>query len=91
MMNQVNIDISKISSLEDFHDEVTQALRFPSYYGRNKDAFWDCLSDYADDVEVTLVGVTSLKAELKKALSDYLAMLKEHADKNPESFKLIRR
>ncbi|MGH9870573.1 MAG: barstar family protein [Candidatus Polarisedimenticolia bacterium] len=33
------------STLDDFHHEVATALQFPDYYGRNLDAFNDCLSD----------------------------------------------
>ena len=33
------------STLEDFHAEVSKALKFPAHYGRNLDAFRDCLSE----------------------------------------------
>jgi len=41
----VTFDCSTWESQEDFHADVSQRLRFPSYYGRNLDAFNDCLSE----------------------------------------------
>jgi RNAse (barnase) inhibitor barstar len=40
-------DCSGWSSEEDFHDAASQMLGFPSYYGRNLDAFNDCLCGIA--------------------------------------------
>lgn len=41
----VTFDASTWESPEDFHADVSQRLRFPEYYGRNLDAFNDCLSE----------------------------------------------
>lgn len=39
-----------------FHRDVAEKLSFPTYYGRNLDAFNDCLSDLEmDDVRGTLL------------------------------------
>lgn len=37
------IDCTGWSSEEDFHDAISTKLAFPAYYGRNLDAFNDCL------------------------------------------------
>ena len=39
----------------DFHDAVTEALSFPGYYGRNLDAFNDCMRDVEVPVEGGMV------------------------------------
>ncbi|NOT36113.1 MAG: barstar family protein [Saprospiraceae bacterium] len=40
-----NIDGDCCRSEEDFHKEISNALHFPEYYGRNLDSLFDCLSD----------------------------------------------
>ncbi|MDX5386420.1 MAG: barstar family protein [Marinobacter sp.] len=44
----------EILSEADFHNKISEAMNFPSYYGKNLDALWDVLST---DIErpVTLV------------------------------------
>lgn len=39
---------------DSFHDVFEQALGFPEYYGRNMDAWIDCLT-YADDADSGMV------------------------------------
>ena len=48
------------------HDVVAQALRFPDYYGRNGNAFIDCLRDILDgrDAPRTLRPGESLTIDL---------------------------
>lgn len=43
------IDCSTWTSKHDFHSIVSSVLEFPSYYGKNLDAFNDCLSDIYDN------------------------------------------
>jgi len=38
------IDGNMIKNMDDFHDQISKALPFPDYYGRNFDALWDVLS-----------------------------------------------
>ncbi len=40
------IDVSKIKSWDDFHAIFSKELSFPSYYGRNQDAWIDCMTDF---------------------------------------------
>lgn len=41
--------------MDAIHDAVTEALKLPAYYGRNLDALYDCLTEVAFDVEITLL------------------------------------
>jgi hypothetical protein len=43
----VALDAGPWATEADMHREIAQALNFPDYYGRNLDAFNDCLSDVA--------------------------------------------
>ena len=41
---KVEIDGKSVTTVEQFHTEVSQKLGFPSHYGRNLDALWDVLT-----------------------------------------------
>ena len=56
MSKTVSIDCTKISDWSSFHDEFSQAFRFPAFYGRNSAAWVDCLSTPG---EMRDVGLTS--------------------------------
>jgi len=57
------------------HDRLARELAFPEWYGRNLDALFDCLTDLAEDVSVTL-----LYPELLPGLT---AVLNDAAADNP--------
>jgi RNAse (barnase) inhibitor barstar len=39
------LDVSEIATTEALHGLLESSLGFPGYYGRNWDAFWDCITD----------------------------------------------
>src|SRR6185436_7352827 len=47
-----DFDARRWKTEDDFHDDMSKALKFPEYYGRNLDAFNDCMTD----VEVPIEG-----------------------------------
>ncbi|MBN8693365.1 MAG: barstar family protein [Bacteroidetes bacterium] len=47
-MTQKTIDLGGIKSSLDFHNKLSAELNFPSYYGKNWDAFWDMISNSVD-------------------------------------------
>ncbi|MBD5779652.1 barstar family protein [Pelagicoccus sp. NFK12] len=44
-MKKIKLDVSKISDWDSFHDFFSEELGFPDYYGRNMDAWIDCVGD----------------------------------------------
>jgi hypothetical protein len=54
----VKIDASSIDSWETFHSVFAEALGFPDFYGRNMDAWIDCLT-HADDADAGMLRVTT--------------------------------
>lgn len=44
MENIVEIDCSEIRDWESFHNVFSRSLGFPNFYGRNMDAWIDCMS-----------------------------------------------
>ncbi|MGO9753405.1 MAG: barstar family protein [Solirubrobacteraceae bacterium] len=47
-MPVVEVDLSQVSDWESFHNVFAQTLGFPDFYGRNMNAWIDCLT-YADE------------------------------------------
>jgi hypothetical protein len=54
MEHVIRIDASRIRDWGTFHSVFQNALGFPGYYGRNMDAWIDCLT-YADDAQAGMV------------------------------------
>lgn len=50
-------DCAKWRGIDDFHNDISFALKFPSYYGRNFNALIDCLRDlgFPEDSGILLV------------------------------------
>jgi RNAse (barnase) inhibitor barstar len=45
MTRNIQIDCSKISDWESFHNYFSKAVGFPRFYGRNMNAWIDCMTD----------------------------------------------
>ena len=75
----VEIDLLGASTKEEVHDRIAQALGFPDYYGRNWDAFDECIHDLSEPVShIRITGVAALEAQLprearllRKCFQDY--------------------
>ena len=52
IMARVEIPADQIVDWPSFHDVFAKALSFPAYYGRNGDAFIDCMWDIARGQDV---------------------------------------
>jgi hypothetical protein len=44
MPKNIQIDGAMITDWDSFHDQFSQALGFPGFYGRNMDAWNDCMT-----------------------------------------------
>ena len=87
-MEQIRINLSQIENEESFHDLVVSAFSFPSYYGRNKDAFWDCLTEIFGEVTVSVSGYNELDETLRGFVDGYITMLKEYQEESGGEFKV---
>ena len=58
-MKRVSLDTTRIKDRDSFHDEFARAFGFPDFYGRNMNAWIDCMS-YLDEPES---GMTSIPLE----------------------------
>ncbi len=62
-MPVVIVDLTAVKGAEDFHDVFAAALGFPSFYGRNLDAWIDCVS-CADDPGAGMTSITVAPGEV---------------------------
>jgi hypothetical protein len=56
MTKIVQIDCRKIKDWDSFHDHFSQTFGFPAFYGRNMNAWNDCMT-YLDDPESGMTSV----------------------------------
>ena len=72
MMKDIYFDCSKITDKASFHDEISSALSFPDYYGKNLDALYDCLTELSDQ-HLVLEHFSALE----NTLGDYASSIKQ--------------
>ena len=89
MRKRIVLPLSSIDSMNGFHDLVASMLEFPSYYGRNLDAFRDGITDNIEDIDIVLVGVSALPDDLKSELTAYVELLREYQEKSNGKLKLF--
>ena len=58
------IDRTGIGNRADLHDRLQEALPLPVWYGRNLDAFYDCLTEKAEEWNLTFCGTGDADAVL---------------------------
>lgn len=79
----VSIPTDLIADWDSFHDVFAKALGFPAFYGRNMNAWIDCMS-YADDADAQMLVRAVLPGELLVLQIDNAA---DFAARCPEQFK----
>ena len=76
--NHAVLDLSGCQYVSELHERIEKALNFPEYYGRNLDAFWDCINHECDVNFVTIVGIDTVAENLKPTVQIILNMLEEN-------------
>lgn len=77
-MKKATIDFTGCKYLVELHQRIQEALDFPDYYGKNLDAFGDCISCDCDVDFISIVGSKSIAADLKSTVAEILNMLEEN-------------
>ena len=80
----VEIPASKIRDWDTFHDVFAAVLGFPEFYGRNMDAWIDCLT-YADEDD----GMRAVVVPPGEVLTLQLAGAAEFAERCPEQYAAV--
>jgi RNAse (barnase) inhibitor barstar len=83
--NIVTIDTSLIDNWEDFHTIFAKVMGFPDFYGRNMNAWIDCMT-YIDDPDDTM---TTIHAPVNGVLVLNLEWMSTFRKRCPEIAKAI--
>ena len=80
-----SIDCSKIQGWRSFHDEFAAVFEFPDFYGRNMNAWIDCMTslDTPDD------GMTGIHAAKGDVLMLQLENVAPFRERHPELYAAI--
>jgi hypothetical protein len=81
----VPIPTSQITDWSSFHEVFAEALGFPSFYGRNMNAWIDCMT-YADD---PVAGMLARGVRPGELLTLRIDDASDFADRCPEQFKAL--
>ena len=80
----VEVPMSQIHDWGTFHDTFAQTLGFPDFYGRNMDAWIDCLT-YADEDD----GMRAITAGPGEVLTLQLEDCREFRTRCPEIYQVL--
>lgn len=85
-INSINLNLADLNNESDFQDRLIEVFDLPNYYGRNLDAFWDCLTEIIEPTQVDIQNLNSVPAELRTFMECYLSLLVEYQTEAKGSF-----
>jgi ribonuclease inhibitor len=77
------IDVAAVTTRDALHQLLAEAFEFPAYYGRNWDAFDECVRDSAQSGHVTISGFETLRAKLPREAALFEQCLLSFAAEDP--------
>ena len=85
--NQVVVVVGDVLDIDELHQRLMTALKFPTFYGRNWDAFWDSITSLVEMPHILrLEGWQEMAVHLphdaqlmKECLEQMLKQYPEHA------------
>jgi hypothetical protein len=85
MTKNVRIDAGQISDWDSFHDVFSDTFGFPEFYGRNMDAWIDCMTYLDDDAP----GMTSLRVSAGDVVAICISRVKEFKKNCPDIYDAL--
>ena len=62
----VTIDVATATTPDELHSTIADALGFPDYYGKNWDAFDECIRDVSLPPALEIAGLEQLRSRLPR-------------------------
>lgn len=88
-MQSIKLDLSSVKSEDEFHDLVKDVFGFPYYYGRNLDAFWDCLSEIAIPTKVEVFNLSEVSDAINGVVLIYVDLLRARQEEVGVGFNVL--
>lgn len=82
---RVKIDLERIKDWDTFHEVFYEAMGFPGFYGRNMDAWIDCMS-YIDEPGA---GMSQVTVKLGETLELELKGMRQFGEKCPDILRQL--
>lgn len=77
-MTIIMIDGNNINCEDDFHDLMFKELELPSYYGRNLNALWDCMTAWVEfPLTIEWINFSESQKKMGQAAEDTLQFFKD--------------
>ena len=84
-MRKISIDVSSVRTKQELHEVLASELSFPSFYGKNWDAFWDTITGLVEMPQVLEIrGLDALARALPKDAAQLITCLNDLGKDYPE-------
>ena len=76
------LDGREIKDKEMLHNKLAVSLGFPDWYGKNLDAFYDCLTDLQEETEICLLYENAMEEDLRTYIGDLVKVIDRAKEEN---------
>lgn len=85
--SRVSLDCKNIKGWDSFHDEFARVFGFPDFYGKNMDAWIDCLTSLDSPAD----GMSTVHCNAGTVLTLELENVEAFANRCPEQYQALIR
>ena len=89
MTNKFILNLENVDSEDSFHDLAYSVFEFPAYYGRNPDAFWDCITDIVGRTDVEVINLGQVPQSIRPAIDCYVQLMRKYEGNTRGEFKVV--
>lgn len=79
----VVLDGRLMTNRDAVHDQLSEQIPLPAYYGRNLDALYDALTDLQQPLELMVMHCFEMEVQLGSYAQALISTLKDAAKENP--------
>ncbi len=92
-MQEITLDFTECKYIVRLYDILQEGFHFPEWFGRNLDALWDLLRDYAGcpPIIVKIKGIETIPKDLRGHMDEVLEVFADvHAEVPQMYFEVIQ-